>query len=314
MARRHGHARGHARKALFSLTGLDSTPPLKGPIVRPGERLSDKKPPLSGCLVAGMHMKEIHASVRRIGALVGLGAIAGGLAPAQAQQPAAPSAPPVSGFSNSMSTRPAANAAQKYQDAGSQRMFSFELSTNGGLLKFDDSPEVVPLRANTAQRGDSMFRSDTGELMLRQTEQGGVITYFSGNMGAPAEIVGMAPPFGAPVAPASLESSRKEASTRLSKLAGHDVTVFGTQEFANQAAWAADALMIARIGVEAAAKESAAAVRTLRAVRIMHARGPSVTYSADGELLIGINPDVGYAGRPSSDAIVQQMMARLHGG
>jgi hypothetical protein len=42
-------------------------------------------------------------------------------------------------------------------------------------------------------------------------------------------------------------------------------------------------------------------------------KAPSVSFK-DGELLLGVNPDMGYAGRPSSDYIANALTASRNSG
>jgi hypothetical protein len=270
-----------------------------------GKRVYDKKPPLSAGLLEGMTVIDIRA-LRRLGAALALTAITAGFSPALAQQPA-PGAPAM-GFSNSMTQRPAGSPAAKYEDAATQRSFVMQRSGDMTLMKYDDSPEVLALRANSAQRGDDFLRTDAGRVIARVTEQGNMIVYPSGNTnGVPADRIGVASPFNTPPMPASLTSATKDTAQRLSKIVGHEVTMFGAGEFSSQSAWAADAMMVVVRGVERAMKETPQAAKNLRAVNMKPAKTAIAAFGNDGELEIGVNPAQGYAGRPSSEAIAQAM-------
>jgi hypothetical protein len=184
-----------------------------------------------------------------------------------------------------------------------------ERSESGALLKLDDSPEVLSLRATTAQRGDAFLRSDAGRLVLRVTELGNVISYLSDEDGAPADMAGLAAPLDAPAMTASLTDHVRGISRRLTARLGQDVTVFGAGAFAREEAWAADALNVAAIGVDRAHEAVVSGgggasdnIRLLRTLRLVRSAEASAVYR-DGELLIGVNPEKGYAGRPSSEAI-----------
>lgn len=225
---------------------------------------------------------------------------------ANAQQPP----PPTLSFSNSRAT--SIPPAAKYEDSVSQRSFVLDRSGDETLMKFDDSPEVYALRATTAQRGDDFLRNDAGELMLRVTEQGNVIAYVGAKTGAPADIAGAAAPLNAPAMSGSLTQSVKDAAESLSKIAGHDVTIFGAGEFASDEEWAADALTMTVLGVERANGLAHTAAQGLKAVRLDRAGAATATYK-DGELVLGVNPDAGYAGRPSSEAIANAITAKRAG-
>jgi len=205
-------------------------------------------------------------------------------------------------FSGSRQAAPAGTA--RYEDSASRRSFVLEHSESGVLLKLDDSPEVLSLRATTAQRGDAFLRSDAGRLVLRVTELGNVISYLSDEEGAPADIAGAASPLNAPPMPPSLAEHVRSVSRRLSNLLGRDVTVFGAGAFAREEGWAADALTVTVIGVERAldARPDQGPVRELRAVRLARNVEARAVFR-EGELVVEVNPQRGYAGRPSSDAI-----------
>jgi hypothetical protein len=96
-------------------------------------------------------------------------------------------------------------------------------------------------------------------------------------------------------------------------MAGHEVTIFGTAEFADNEQWAADALSNVELGVERANGPAGRVASKLTAVRLVRAKAPSVAFR-DGELVLGVNPDLGYAGRPSSDAISNVVSASRNSG
>lgn len=204
-----------------------------------------------------------------------------------------------------VSSRVGGAPSARYEDTATQRVFVLDRSGGRVLMKFEDSPEVYVLRATTAQRGDTFLRTADGRLMLRVTELGNVISYFGNADGAPAAVAAVTSPLDAPAVPEDLAEQVAQAVERLSALAGHEVTVFGAGAFAREEHWASDALMMMQIGVE----RSGAAASRLTAVRIVRTDTPQATFQ-DGELVIGVDPAKGYAGRPSSDAVARAMFAR----
>ncbi len=227
-----------------------------------------------------------------------------GVAPANAQQArqAPPSYDRPDAAAQSFASQRRAPKSTRYEDTATQREFVLDQSGDEVLMKFADDPEVMALQSTTAQRGDAFLRSDSGELMLRVTEMGNVISYVGNKDGAPAAIASAASPLDAPAMTETLTESVEELRERLSMLAGHDVTVFGTGAFAQDERWAFDALLVTRIGVE----RSGDAVRELKSVRMVRMDEPNVSFD-DGELVLGVDPAEGYAGRPSSEAIAQAM-------
>lgn len=287
--------------ALRAPGGLES--PLKRRIQGGGLCFLAQNLPYSGVIPGPMQMP--FATIR-IGAVCA--ALAGAAlvqaAPAAAQQGSPPDARAPAG----MAPRPAAPPSRsvKYEDTASRRSFVLDWVGNTALLKFDDSPEVHVLRPSTAQRGDSFLRSDSGQLVLRATELGNVISYIGNKNGAPADMVGAASPLDTPAMSLSLSEQRIETVKALSELAGREVTVFGVGAFSNHGRWAADALMVLTLGVERASKINPEVVESLEAVRLEPTSNPVASYR-DGELVLGVNPAAGYAGRPSSEAIARAM-------
>jgi hypothetical protein len=270
-----------------------------------------------------MSMKELHApsggvttriattaAPRALAVAVGLLFAPGGIA--LAQQPQSPPSPPAAQMPQTQtpSSRGFGQAPRtaKYEDVATQRSFVLDRSGEEPLMKFDDSPEVFVLRSTTAQRGDAFLRNDAGQLMLRVTEPGNVISYVGDEDGAPADISGSAAPLVRPGMTTTLAVRVKDASARLTELAGHDVTIFGAQEFAREEAWVADALMLMVFGFEQAASASAKAPAKVTGVRIAKTATPGVVVE-DGELVLGLNPAEGYAGRPSSAAIAKVILS-----
>jgi hypothetical protein len=288
---------------LYFQKGARLRLPLKGRIVARGATLSNKELPQSARLLAGMTMKEFRVPAGLSVAFAALAATALGFAtPAFAQQQ------PSAAFAPTGGGRAAAQAATRYEDATSQRSFVLEQRGKEAIVKFEDSQEVMVLQAVPAQRGDTFLQNDAGENMFRRTEQGNLISYVDNKDGAPASMAGYAAPLSAPPMAASLNEMRVNAATRLKLLAGHDVTIFGTAEFAKHEAWAAEALTNVVRGVERANGPAGRIATKLNAVRMTPAKSATVTFK-DGELLLGVNPAEGYLGRPSSDAIALAMTA-----
>jgi hypothetical protein len=182
------------------------------------------------------------------------------------------------------------------------------------LLRFDDNPEVWALTPVAGPRGDVIYKDDTGETVLRSTRLGG-LTLFTGDrpMGAPAAYSGDGPPIRLPpVANANLLfQTLVQSSLRASRAAQHlvvfeahdltpkDVTPVASAVLAD-AAW---------ITAEAFARLAGRSVQgrslVARFARVQFATGPDAQAQASGAVvLITVNPDKGYSGRPSSARII----------
>ena len=253
-------------------------------------------------------MKEFHVPAGLMMARAALAAaLLGFSAPALAQQP-----PPASSnsFAPTGNARVAgqAQAATRYEEVTTQRGFVLEQRGREAIVKYEDSPEVMVLEAVPAQRGDVFLRNDAGEVLFRQTEQGNLVSYVDNKNGAPAVMAGMVAPLSAPPMTASLNEMRENAADTLSRLAGHEVTIFGAAQFANNEQWAAEALNTMVRGVERSNGLAGRVASKLSAVRLTSARAASVSFK-DGELVLGINPSEGYLGLPTSEAVAQAMTA-----
>jgi hypothetical protein len=251
-----------------------------------------------------MTVKNSIVPAGRSAAVAGLAAIVLGFAgPAFAQQPA-------QGAQKSMPP-----PATVYEDAVSGQKLTFEKrNSSSGILKLEGSSEVMALRATPAQRGDTYWTNDAGEPVLRETEQGSVTSFLGSENGSPAAFVGYALPV-APPPQASLELKRVEVVTQLSKLAGHEVTVFGTQAFGSYESWAVEALDNVIVGAKQANGPAAAGrvITRLTKVRLELAKAANVTFK-DGELVLFVNPGDGYAGRPSSEMIAKALTLARNSG
>lgn len=305
-----GNARQFRANALSSLDFGLLPPPLKRPIVSSGAHHTNKESPQSECLLAGMMVKEFHVPAGISAACAALALIASGvLAPAFAQQPPSPPPAPVTPEAPAGDTL----SAMRYIDLASDQSFVLEERGRSALLQLEGTGEVIPLQAVPAQRGDTFLRTQSGQSLLRKTEAGNMVSYIGNKNGVPADIAGRAAPLNAPPMPASLNELRTESAFRLSRMAGHDVTIFGTAEFSDYEEWAADALNNVEIGVDSANGVAGLAASKLTAVRLIRADAPSVSFK-DGELVLGVNPEQGYLGRVSSDAIASALTASRSAG
>jgi hypothetical protein len=271
---------GICAKTLFLRAQRALSLLLNGRIVVRGAALSNKELPQSSCLLAGMNMKEFRVLAALAAAMSG-SLIGAGSASAQAAE------------------RSAAPSANRYEDASSDRSFLFQQKGKEAIVKFEDTNEVMVLQAVPAQRGDTFLRNDNGQVLFKLTEQGNLVSYVDSKMGAPVALLG---PIGAPLSvpplTKSLNALRASTAGRLTKLAGHDVTIFGVAEVSNSEAWTSDFLANIVAGVEKSGRGTASLIE----VRLVRAAQPSTTFK-DGSLVLGVNPAGGDGGRPSAESI-----------
>jgi hypothetical protein len=200
---------------------------------------------------------------------------------------------------------PAPSSANRYEDASSDRSFLFQQKGKEAIVKFEDTNEVMVLQAVPAQRGDTFLRNDNGQVLFRLTEQGNLVSYVDNKAGAPVALLG---PIGAPLSvpplAKSLNALRASTAGRLTKLAGHDVTVFGVAEVAANEGWTTEFLNDVVTGVEKASGFAGRGTANLIEVRLVKANAP-LTVFKDGSLVLSVNPAAGEAGRPSAESITE---------
>ena len=268
-------------------------------------------------------VKEFHVSAGRIGATraqVGRAAVlslivaatAGFAAPAFAQDTqAAPT------FASTRAAKPSApsQGGTRYVDMGSANDAGFVLETRGPmvLLKVDGSDNVLSLMPVPGQRGDTFFMDFAGRMVLRVTQQGNVVSYIHNASGSPAEPSAKAAPITPGAMSASLDKMRASAANELTKLAGHEVTIWGTQSFSTDEAWAADALNIIVLGVKNANGMAGRAASKVEKVTVRRGKAPKVGFT-DGELTIDVNPEDGWSGRVTPEAISTALTASRNAG
>ncbi len=243
-------------------------------------------------------------------------ALAGGVvAPALAQQPQLP--PPTFATTRSNAAMSLDQGGQRYMDLGTDAKTtkSFILETRGSvvLLQQEGSKEILTLMPVPGQRGDTFFMDYTGRIVLKVTKANNVVSYLHNPAGAPADPAGRVPPLSAPAMTASLDAMRANAAKELTRLAGHDVTVWGTQAFSSNEAWAADALSILVLGVKNANGHAGKVASNIEKVTVRKAKAPKVSFKS-GELLIEINPDDAWAGRVTPEDVSKVLTASRSSG
>jgi hypothetical protein len=228
-----------------------------------------------------------------------------GLAEAQ-QRPepqAAPPAPPVQGLYR------AAGATRYSTPDGAVR---FVLDRSGGraaLVRFEGDPEVHVLRPVMAAGGGEIYRTEDGDVMLRITSHGGIIVYTRTlRTGAPAsEEARVAPLTPEAIAFAEMQQRFRQLQARARRNVGQTVT------FTVPAQMSAPAAGVVVDAAERAAEGLAAApLTTVRRVIISFGSAPAVAQRGD-TLLIQVAPQLGYAGRPSSNTIRNVVTGAVQG-
>ena len=200
---------------------------------------------------------------------------------------------------------PAPPVARYVSDEG--QVFILDRSSSTPLLKFEDSPEVMALSPTPAARGDTIYRDDMGDPVLRVTRLGGLTIFFPGRpIGAPVAFAGQAPGIRlAPMSAGALLQRLGQASIRASR-AARKLIVFDAQEVTpgSEAVFADAAFVASQALMRLAGRRDGDKIMG-RLDRVLFTPGSKGSVSAGkGVLNITVNPSQGLAGRPSSARIM----------
>ena len=183
-------------------------------------------------------------------------------------------------------------------------------------MKFENSSEVWVLFAQPAPRGDTIYKNELGEPMLRASKLGGMTLFTSERpAGDAAALTGKAssiqpPPF---MSVNALFQRLLQASVRASRAAQHGVSfeAIGDATGASDDATPGTSVLVAdtaTVTAEALERMARNGDRALlsRVVRVLLVRGPKPGASLKGgDLTVTYTPDKGLAGRPSSKRIIK---------
>ncbi len=200
---------------------------------------------------------------------------------------------------------PAPTIARYVSDEGES--FVLDRSSPTPLLKFQESQEVLVLSPSQAARGDTIYRDDLGEPVLRVTKLGGLTLFAHGRPGgAPVALAGQAQALRLQaLSAAGLGQKLLQASIRASHAARH-LIVFDAQEVTTGSeALFADAATVAAEAVGRIAKRHDGQGMLARFTRVLFTPGAASTASINnGVMHVTLDTSRGLAGRPSSARIV----------
>jgi hypothetical protein len=186
-------------------------------------------------------------------------------------------------------------------------VFTLDRTQPKPLLKFENSFEVWALQPQPAPRGDTIYKNDLGEPVLRATRLGGVTVFTDQRPGgAAAALMGVGTPLRmAIMGPQTLFDRLAQASFRANHAARRTIP-FEVEATPASSALIADAAMVTSDVVVRLSKRSDARklLDRIQKVRLVEGRKSSVQL-IDGVLVVIVAPPEGFAGRPSSDRILQ---------
>jgi len=185
--------------------------------------------------------------------------------------------------------------------------FVLDRSNPHPLLKFEDSPEVWGLQPTPGPRGDTIYRNDLGEPMVRATRIGGMTVFTETRPdGSAAALESASPPIRiAALSPQALFNRFYQASVRASRAAEHQVA-FETAQDAEPATAAAiaDAALVASEAITDMSSRPDTRRVLAHINDVMIAQGDHPAAALQGKrLTITIVPSQGVFGRPSSRRI-----------
>jgi hypothetical protein len=191
--------------------------------------------------------------------------------------------------------------------------FILDRAARQALVKFSDSPEIWVLSPLRGPRGDMIYKNDVDEPMLRATKLGGM-TVFTPHRpdGAAAAPVGPGSPLRLfPLGPVVLYDRLYQASVRTSRAAQHEIGFIAPDADATSDSLIADtAWNVVEAMISLSERPRGRAILA-RLGSIAITAGARSSIALRGRVVaITINPALGYAGRPSSERILQALGAR----
>ncbi|MGZ5956670.1 MAG: DUF4908 domain-containing protein [Caulobacteraceae bacterium] len=186
-------------------------------------------------------------------------------------------------------------------------VFILDMSQGPPLLKFENNFEVWALRPQPGPRGDTIFKNDLGEPVLRATRLGGLTVFTDDHpSGEAAAVAGAGSPLRLiPLDAQALLDKLGQASARASR-AVRRLIPFEAEATPSSSALIADAAMVTSEAVVRLTKRPNAHRILDRILKVRLLAGHKAGVELDqGVLQVTVAPPQGLAGRPSSERIIQ---------
>ncbi len=190
---------------------------------------------------------------------------------------------------------------------GPPGFFILERSNPRLVLRFDNSPEHWVLLGTRGPRGDIIYKTDAGRVMLRTTMSGGMTLFTPENPGGLAvAYVGPIQPWRPlpPISPTVLFARLATAAVRARRAAQHLITI-EAETNPEGSALAADAGIVASEAIVRMSSRPRGRILLARIGSISVVEGPQPRANLrNGVLTVTITPSLGLMGRLSSDRII----------
>lgn len=206
---------------------------------------------------------------------------------------------------------PAPVVARYAIDEGGE--FVLDRQAHHAFIKFNDSQEVWSLAPFRGPRGDIIYKNDVSEPVLRATKLGGMTVFTPRRPeGAAAALIGPGAPLRlATLGPVLLYQHLYQASVRSSRAAQHQIEVDAPDVDPSSDGLIADtASVVIEAMVDLAGRPGGHAILArLATIAIQTGSHPAVALRGK-VVAISVDPTLGFAGRPSSERILQALGAR----
>ncbi|WP_293355852.1 DUF4908 domain-containing protein [Phenylobacterium sp.] len=187
------------------------------------------------------------------------------------------------------------------------RVFILDRTQPVTMLKYEDSPEVWALAPNPAPRGDTIYKNDLGEPVLRATRLGGFTLFTDARpSGEAVSLAGGGSPLRLPpLSPQAVFERLAQASLRASRAARRPM-LFEAEATPASSALIADAAVVTSVAIIRLSqrKDGRALLGQISRVRFQEGKKAQATLK-NGVLSIVVAPSQGLAGRPSSDRLIK---------
>lgn len=187
--------------------------------------------------------------------------------------------------------------------------FVLDQSGTPTLLRFEGSPEVWVLRAQPGPRGDTIYRNDMGQPVLRATKLGGMTLFTLDNPdGSAVAYDGEAGSLRLPsiMSASVLFQHMYQASVRSSHAAQRVIPFISVDDATPEtASLIADSATVTAEAITRVSRLANGHVTLTRVVKVLLAKGrkPDAQINSGGALTVFYTPEAGVEGRPSSERI-----------